>query len=360
MKIESSKLIDAISLCNKIVPETEDVNFDCNGKSIIVSKASTFNKVSVKLKTACDECNFSIDTSLILGVLRGTKELELIYSEKDKNLKFNGGSKKGVLSTSIYKPITVLPKNLTNIQTFSSEVKQALTKFLPTVNIAATPFLPESESSLDLQVECTGKKLKLLCADRYHSAFCSTPIKADKFKLNFPSDYISCFSLFEDSFDIATDDNCLYLYNDTIKICLPQVVTTNVVNLESYDSFVSTNLDRPNLVLNDFNLESFSEAMSSTDTVKTNTTDIYISISKKGVSLKCESERGKVYAEVDYSGKIKDNYEAIIGQANTFDILRLTQKKCNLKLYSNFMVYEDNRKDGDYLFVCSVGHKTTK
>lgn len=359
MKIESSKLLDAISLCGKVV-DSEDVNIDCNGNFIIVSVASNFNKASVKFKTKCDTCSFSISKDLILGVLRGTKEIELLYSEKDKTLKFKGGAKKGSLSTSIYKPINVLPQDLSNKQFFDEDIKKTLVSLLSTVNIYPTAFLPESESSLDIQIESTGKELKLLCVDRYHSAFCSSKIKANKFKLNIPCTYISYFSLFDKSFEIATDSNCLYLYNNEIKLCVPQVVTNSVINLDSYASFVKTNLSNPILELSNFNVSAFSEALTATDTVKTNTTDIYIEVSKKGINLKCESERGKVYADVDYEGKLNKDYEAIIGQLNTLDIIRLLSKKCTLKLYSNFMLYEDKRNDVEYLFICAVGHKTTK
>lgn len=351
MSLDMKKLVEGISLCKKVSP-VEKVNLDIKGSDCWISTQSDFYRMKYKVKDCVKngkDCSFCVSLDTFLPALSRFNEID--FSLDDRIMDFKCGKFKGNLTTFAYEEVTIDTSNAKKLFKFDN-LKDEILKVMGNICISPSPALSENESQLEVIVASDGSKVEFLCIDRYHGTYACMKEKMDKFEIHIPVQYVDILSMFQDKFEILHDQNCIYLVNKSMQICLPQIVINTLMPIDKYNEISKS--WKSKLVIEDFDVSKLCDAITYTQSVKVASSFILMDVKKGVMTIRCSSELGSLSSKIDVNTKGTLN-ECQLQDFMLLDVVdNISGKATTMEVFDNFIRFNYKKDKVAYKSICST------
>ncbi len=354
-KITTSSIVTAIKEVQKVTNNAENLSFEFKKEGLSISSSASGR--SIKLNV--DGCEvekpgkFTVKATVILGIMKNRKELELLM-KNDNSVSFKSVGGKSSYTGEIilvpYEEVTIEPQdtNLVKLNSSSLGAVESLLGKVGIVSIYQTEVIP-------LHISMSSNGMEASCYDNFHLAYSSdSELKAKQSQsFSLPPDTLSVINSQAKSkgYAMSIGESVIYAYNKDFELKLPLEQSDTQSGISMAEKFMKSVKEvKPNNVI--------SADLSNVTTILDNVVSVHeagvpLVITLKGdtLSFKLESAYGKVVDSLKVTVKAGKDAEYKCDPDTVADLLsKLKGKEVVLKFIKNRCLFIETKDEMKYSF----------
>ncbi len=353
-KINTSSVVTAIKEVQKVTNNAENLSFEFKKEGLSISSSASGRSIKLNVEGCEVEKigKFTVKATVILGIMKNRKELELLMkNENSVSFKSIGGksSYTGEIILVPYEEVIIEPQdtNLIKLNSSSLGAVESLLNKVGIVSIYQTEVIP-----LHISMSSTG--MEASCYDNFHLAYSSdSELKAKPQSFSLPPDTLAVINSQAKAkgYSMSIGESVIYAYNKDFELKLPLEQSDTQSGISMAEKFMKSVKEvKPNNVIS-AGLEHVSTILENVVSVHEAGVPLVITLKGDILSFKLESAYGKVVDSLKVTVKAGKDAEYKCDPDTVADLLsKLKSKEVLLKFIKNRCLFIETKDEMKYSF----------